>query len=711
MQARSIYWAAIVGDNWPAIGPADWGALEAVVRDGADALDVDGLEQARRDFESRVRASESLQLVKDDMLVQQGNSQQLANVLTAAAELLRDFAQLVHRTRNQILDIVDRATDSIARAHAGLEAEPVAVQAYRIVTAARDEVADVVSSALHVADAPWSRAQADIAEYLGPVASALPPSSQFDISSDSSRTAVTTDDAGDSPAALLAGPVSARQAGGHAVASRVPATVSWQHEEAQHTEPVSTSPVGLEPGAAEWASPGVIPPVGTSQTSAPEGATADPDPFLWPIVFAPQEDLQGATATQGGPVVVPNDAGSSGPDQQPKASAGPEEVTSNDEPEKAARDDRSVDARSAVRAPGDDLPSGPAAAHNTEKEHSSAEMIRTVVGGAMAAAATPAFEVGGIRVDGDLVLARTILGGILSAVESSWSGVGYAVSVMRHPGGVRAFVASNEGRGWLPPGLYLPRATSTPLLWSAANYAAWEGISDPARVLAEFALAWEAKSGARLSALVSSQRIERDMRRQLGETPVEGPIAPSSVMPLTAPGPGLVDRLGLVGSPQLVARVERVPAHLIGASCAELAWDAHDRVGQLASSSAETLGVPALRERVLTAVRGRREVPAQWWDELRDIDDLLAATILARRTDVSGVPLGELRSSRSAPELTALRAMVFQRRCDELALMLALPLDQQLLRDAVYAHGQIVDHPALTTAPQVSAAAVGDAVR
>ncbi|WP_216897857.1 hypothetical protein [Nocardia alni] len=640
MQPQSIYWTAIVGDNWPVIGPAEWGALEAVVRDGSGALDVDGLEQARRDFESRVRASQSLQLIKDDMLVQQGNSRDLANMLTAAAELLRDFAELAHRTRNQILDVVDRATDSITRIHPGLVAEPRAVQAYRIVAAARDEVADVVSSALHVADVPWSRAQAEIAEPLGSTAPA--PSSLAGDSPDS-RAPMTTDEPGDSAAAV---------------------------------------------------------PVDSPDTSEYADATADSDPFLWPMAFAPQEEPPMTAGTR------------SGPDQRPEVSAGREEAASNGEADHSARSDPAADARSAVRAPDEDrVSSGPAVVHNAEKEHSSAEMIRTVVGGAMAAAATPAFEVGGVRVDGDLMLARTILGGILSAVESSWSGVGYAVSVMRHPGGVRAFVASNEGRGWLPPGLYLPRATSTPARWAAANYAAWEGISDPARVLAEFGLAWGAQSGARLSALVSSQRIEPDMRRQLGEIPMEGRVAASSAMPLTAPGPGLVDRLGLVGSPRLVDRVERVPAHLIGASCVELAWDAHDRVGQLASSSAETLGVPALRERVLTAVRGGREAPAQWWDELRDIDDLLAATILARRADVSGVPLGELRSSRSNPELTALRAMVFQRRCDELTLMLALPLDRQLLRDAIYAHGQIVDHPVLTTAPPVSTAFPADPAR
>ncbi|NEW48417.1 hypothetical protein, partial [Nocardia cyriacigeorgica] len=39
---------------------------------------------------------------------------------------------------------------------------------------------------------------------------------------------------------------------------------------------------------------------------------------------------------------------------------------------------------------------------------------------------------------------------------------------------------------------------------SVSEGSGWEGISDPARVLAEFALAWGRKSGARLTALASS---------------------------------------------------------------------------------------------------------------------------------------------------------------------------------------------------------------
>ncbi|WP_039803921.1 hypothetical protein, partial [Nocardia araoensis] len=53
----SPYWDAIVGDNWPAISPGDWSALERLARDGAGALDLLDAERRRRDFDERARSS------------------------------------------------------------------------------------------------------------------------------------------------------------------------------------------------------------------------------------------------------------------------------------------------------------------------------------------------------------------------------------------------------------------------------------------------------------------------------------------------------------------------------------------------------------------------------------------------------------------------------------------------------------------------------
>ncbi|WP_280384388.1 hypothetical protein [Nocardia wallacei] len=351
-----------------------------------------------------------------------------------------------------------------------------------------------------------------------------------------------------------------------------------------------------------------------------------------------------------------------------------------------------------------DQPPGPSGSEtptepgDSEDKQGSDGLVRDAVGAAMIAAAAPSFMIGE-RVDGDLVLARTLLSSLLAAAPVV--GPAWAVAVMRSSDGVSAFVTSNEGRGWLPPGLFLPRELSTPWVWSVSEGAGWEGVADPARVLAEFALAWGGKSGVRLSALASSQPIDEGLGRQLANASVLGSVGADPTMEFSSPAPGLVDRLELVGAPQLLDRVRGVPAAQIRGRCADLAAGAHLRLSRLGSSVTASMGSAALREQILQAFRQGRDVPAQWWDELRDSDDLLAASMLSLRSDVSRIPLGELRSENpAASDLTALRAMTFERRCNELVSLLAGEPTRQLLRDAVYAHGQLVDHPSFgQTAP------------
>ncbi|GAB2693996.1 hypothetical protein [Nocardia thraciensis] len=328
---------------------------------------------------------------------------------------------------------------------------------------------------------------------------------------------------------------------------------------------------------------------------------------------------------------------------------------------------------------------------DSEDKHGSDGLVRDAVGAAMISAAAPSFMIGE-RVDGDLVLARTLLSSLLAAAPVV--GPAWAVAVMRSSDGVSAFVTSNEGRGWLPSGLFLPRELSTPWVWSVSEGAGWEGVADPARVLAEFALAWGGKSGVRLSALVSSQPIDEGLGRQLANVSTLGSVGADPTMQFSAPATGLVDRLELVGAPQLLDRVRGVPVGQIRGRCADLAASAHLRLARLGSSVTASMGSAALREQILQAFRQGRDVPAQWWEELRDCDDLLAASMLSLRTDVSRIPLGELRSENpAAADLSALRAMTFERRCNELVSILAGEPTRQLLRDAVYAHGQLVDHP------------------
>ncbi|NKY87236.1 hypothetical protein [Nocardia veterana] len=407
----------------------------------------------------------------------------------------------------------------------------------------------------------------------------------------------------------------------------------------------------------------------------------------------------------GGPPAGPVVTGSPPVGAAPTASPGP--ATSSAAPPEN-RVSAPTDGRAA--APGPRMPSsavaGPAAAAPPPVKPPSAgpgadgtgNAMRDAVGGAMLAAAAPGFVLGE-RVDGDLVLARTLLSSLLAATGAESPGVdafgvGFAVAVLRHASGISAFVTSNEGRGWLPAGLYLPQEISTPWVWSEAAGSAWEGLADPARVLAEFALAWGSKTGARLTALVSSLPMDEILRAQLGAIPAEGEVTAAAVMDFSRPGAGFVDRLELVGARPLLDRVRDTPPERIAERCLDLARDGATRIRRANGTRLESLSPAPVRDRIIDALGRRETVGREQWDELRDADTLLAASMLPLGADVSRIPLRELRSERDGRDGTqaaTLRAMVGERRCDELVLLMAAEPNRQTLRDAVYAHAQLVD--------------------
>ncbi|MFD0363447.1 type VII secretion target [Nocardia sp. GCM10030253] len=322
----------------------------------------------------------------------------------------------------------------------------------------------------------------------------------------------------------------------------------------------------------------------------------------------------------------------------------------------------------------------------------------------------PSFVVGE-QTEDDLVLARTLLAATLAAVADSAHRLEWAVAVLRTPVGPVVVLTSTEGRGWLPPGLFLPSEVLVPWKWVDAALtnagreaiAAFEGTTDPARMLAEFGRKMR-HIGTRISALVSSVAIPDALRAALGaNVAVEDWVsAVESAVDFTLPGVGLVDRLALAGSDELLRQAATVPETEIRAKCLELAQAADARVRAAVSSiDAELSTHRALRQRILDALHAGLPIPASWWDQMRAADDTAAATLRSRRVDVSHVP-ADVRLDLSDTE--ALRGMVFERRADELLLLLAIgESDRQTLRDAFYTYGQITEHPMFSATASVVA--------
>ncbi|MEU1985859.1 hypothetical protein [Nocardia sp. NPDC019395] len=845
-EQASPYWDRIVGDDWPQIPPSAWHGLETAAREGAEALNLADIEQARRAFDEVVIQSEGLAQIRRALVALEQNPRAFAAALKAAADTFGTFGDVVRRTRNQILDVVENATDRIGQATSGdnnddgeegdeAEAEADRQAADAIVAEARGDVVDIVAAALSALGPQGLPRLDDIARELGqpgpwrqgaraPHAPPRKPGGQGrPVAHDRRRQRGRGFEAGpwvpgferpvlpdkglgqkliDLIGDLL-------RPGPDPLGPNLPPGVAVD-------VPVGAGDMPAAPGVPAEAGPGPGP--GDRGNGAPGlGAPGQPGP---PDAGRAEPGPAGGVDGHGG---GPEDRGSGGPgDRGGDNSGGPasDRADSVDRPGDASRaehagrpdgesqpdrelrdagthqgsdgldtwntlrgngtrEDQASEAGAAAPAPPPVFPAAPppapgpaaapgpgsagagspaagapaAAATSTQSMSSAApaargvvgpvdafrapgatgkvltpgsgpgvsavpgvkvpvplpdgdiapekraggnELVQDAVGAAMVSASAPAFVVGE-RVDGDLVLARTLLGGIRAAADSWVVGVDWAVAVLRHQSGVSAFVTSNEGRGWLPARLYLPSEVSLPWLWAVAEDSGWEGIADPARILVEFAIAWGAKSGAKLSALASSQPVDPLLGRQLGSVSLAGSVPASGTMDLRAPSPGTLDRLGLTAAPRLLDRAAKVADDAIALRCLELAVDAHTRIHRAELPAVDAMGAPEIRLRILRAVRDGRDFADSWWEEIQDADDLIAATALGHRAETSRIGLGELRTDAAdldpGSELSVLRALTFQRRCNELVLLLSEEKSRQTLRDAVYAHAQILAHP------------------
>ncbi|KAA8881905.1 hypothetical protein F3087_40275 [Nocardia colli] len=760
---ESPYWHRIVGEHWPAVDPALWRELETIVRAGVAAGPADEIAQARRAFENAARASAGLSAADAEMRAQSVTSAAFTDALGAAADTFRDIAELVYRTRNKILDIVDHATAGIRIAERPsdeddretTDATAVRERIDCLVAEARAAVEDVTSSAMNSIDPSGLPSLARVAELLGaqspwriskhgsvapdgPVESAprapvnqpgaarvIPVGDSADLSArDASSMRATPDMASETVAgARFSMPDTADVAAGtqHSAGdggTTDPGAPGRAVVASDETEPAPDVPVHA--GAVARVAPAQLhqpdpspdvlaerPSAVTDSATTELAATTDSATMDSVTTGPTTAGLVTANPVTAGAMILPPTMSVPPPGAVVAAgfaaphAAQPATVPQVSGPQPASRADNVRAAAGAEPAASIAVPEHvktpvSAQARPDDRRTGTDELLGAVVGAALAAVAAPAFMVGE-HVDADLVLVQSLLSGTLAATNAALPVAAWAVAAMRHAGGLTVFITSNEGRGYLPAGLFLPRELSTPWDGNLPGDEAWEDIDDPARVLAEFGAVWAARSGATMTALASSSPIAPRLAHALPELPMAGSVVARSELDLSAPGPGLVDRLALVGSPEVNDRIAAVPANEIAGRCLRLAEDAHARLGTAAADLAADFGVRALRERILAARQRGRGIAEHWLRELADADDLIAASMRAWRVDASNTELGRLQPrGRADPEATALRRMVFERRCDELVLLAAGPGERQDLRDSIYAYAQITEHPLFT---------------
>ncbi|WP_041407155.1 hypothetical protein [Segniliparus rotundus] len=180
----------------------------------------------------------------------------------------------------------------------------------------------------------------------------------------------------------------------------------------------------------------------------------------------------------------------------------------------------------------------------------------------------------------EAVSAAQRMAGDLAAQSSSYPGISWAVSVLEEAGQAIFYATSNEGAGYLPPGLRwdtrlqhvfgpaVPR-TQLPL---------WLGLANPARTVADhYFFLRGVRPGLRLHAIISTQppgEAVAAMLSKLGATS----------LPPTGAGPGsrparAVHRLHAVSDGNCDALIEAIPVRQLWSAGLDLAEDAARRHG------------------------------------------------------------------------------------------------------------------------------------
>jgi hypothetical protein len=205
----------------------------------------------------------------------------------------------------------------------------------------------------------------------------------------------------------------------------------------------------------------------------------------------------------------------------------------------------------------------------------------------------------------DLELARRAVEELIHA-SRRYGGLDWAVGVARGESGVPQLVAaSNEGAGYIPVGVFLPRN-----LWLAFGRnedfdARWFGWANPAETVLRAIRAQADSASAVATSFFSSSEELRDSVRELaiGVRPVNEPSDPSPQL-----GPGRVHRLQTV-APRLYQALEQASQYEVARYCRQ--------VTQEAIYGALTPPTPAV-DAVARAVLAEESAPPAEWQRVRD---------------------------------------------------------------------------------------------
>ncbi|MDR7171203.1 hypothetical protein J2W56_004962 [Nocardia kruczakiae] len=318
----------------------------------------------------------------------------------------------------------------------------------------------------------------------------------------------------------------------------------------------------------------------------------------------------------------------------------------------------------------------------------------------------------GDHVDDDLTLARTLLSAVLFAIGDTAPGIEWATGVVRNRKGAVVLLTSTEGRGWLPPGLFLPSEVLIPWQWDSildaegrAAITTLESSSDPARILTEFGHHAYRNNRGRLYALASSTTVDDFLRSTLGgEVAVaEEVTASEAAVDLSRPGIGLSDRLDMCGSRVSRQRAAEIPDSDIHAACLHFASTADELVRQVVSDAAAGNSTQRVhRLRTLESLRAGQKLPA-YAQENSAVparpDIALSTAVFAPPAAAPSVFASQVVSAgadRLSPDVNRRRSRTLERRADELVSLLSTRnSDRATLRDVLYVHDQIAEHPQL----------------